>query len=100
MNISPHTPTPSTSNLSALKEATLRKATQAGQFLSRSVTNLGNTLKSGFTATYNFAKSIGKKVFGESTPLSPEEKAALAKAKQEKAADLDKSLGNMFPWER
>jgi hypothetical protein len=79
MKISNNIPTP---NLSGLKEAALNKATQAGQFLSRSVTSLGNSLKSGFTATYNFAKSISKKVF-DSPELTAQDKAALAKAKQD-----------------
>lgn len=97
MHISPHTPTPSTANVSSLKESALQKAKQAGQFLSRSVTSLGNSLKSGFTATYNFAKSVGKKVF-DSPELTTEEKADLAKYKQDKAKELDNNLKNMFPF--
>lgn len=92
MKISNNIPTP---NLSGLKEAALQKATQAGQFLSRSVTNLGNTLKSGFTATYNFAKSIGKKVF-DSPELTAQEKAALAQSEQKDRQYANEQINKSF----
>ncbi len=99
MNIGPHTSISHNAHLSSVQSSEARatggpsKLHQAGHFLSRSVKSLGSSLKSGFVSTYNWAKKTGSKLLGDTTPLSPEEKAALAAEKQ-KDTDYSRNMIN------